>query len=158
MTDAVRAWWSLREAREKWLIALAIILSLVLGIYQFALVPSASYRGEQRRAFEAALEARALVSTAIAQRASRREPERENQPLQSVLTRTSDLYGLSIARLAPGDDGGLNVWLEGVPPQLLYAWIGELERTHGVRVAKASLRREEAGEALTANLYMRREG
>jgi len=158
VTDGVKTWWNTRETREKGLILVALLLSVVLGVYQFALVPSARYREAQKTDFQTALEDHAMVSAAIVQRVSRAEPESANQPLQSVLSRTSELYGLSITRLLPADEGGLNVWLEGISPKLLYAWIGELERSHGVRVAKASLRRDEDRKTLTANLYMKREG
>ncbi len=156
MMGSLKQWWLDREPRERWLIAVAVFLSLAVVLYQFVLIPSAGFRADQKRAFSAALSEYAYVSDAARTLSGEAAAPSRSQPLQSVLTNTSDLYGLTISRLAPADASGLNVWFDDVPPELLYAWLGELEREHGVRVERAAVRRNPGTEAVNANLYLMR--
>lgn len=150
----MQQWWLDREPRERWLIAVAVILSLVVAIYQFILVPSAKFRADQTRAFSTALSEYAYVSSATQTVTAKKSVPSRSQPLQSVLTTTSDLYGLTISRLAPAESNGLNVWFDDVAPELLYAWLGEIEREHGVRVERAAIRRNTGSEGVNANLFL----
>jgi general secretion pathway protein M len=157
MIGALRTWWDARETRERLLILLAGILSGAIIAWQFIFLPSAKFRSDQERAFSAALgEYVYVTSVTQTMTASQARPSR-GQPLQAVLTNTSDLYGLTISRLLPADDEGLNVWIDTAPAQLLYAWIGDLEREHGVRVERAAIRRNQAGDGVNANLFLRRQ-
>ncbi|MEM7767983.1 MAG: type II secretion system protein M [Pseudomonadota bacterium] len=154
----IGTWWNGLEAREKQLILIAGVLSAVIGLYQLILVPSLGFADSQQQRYRAALSEQADVRAAAAQARTTAAPETANQPLQSVLTNTAGLYGLTITRLAPAENDGLNLWFDGVPPQILYAWIGDLERAHGVRVGKASLRNDPEGGTISANFYMARTG
>lgn len=156
MMGAFRQWWIDREPRERWLLGTAAILSLVVVAYQFILVPTAGFRADQKRAFSSALSEYAYVSAATRSVTARQSVPTRNRPLQAVLTNTSDLFGLTISRLAPAERDGLNVWFDSVSPELLYAWLGELEREHAVRVERAAIRRNPDSEDVNANLFLLR--
>ena len=157
MIGALRTWWDARETRERLLILLAGILSGAIIAWQFILLPSAKFRGDQERAFSAALGEYAYVTSVTQDMAARQSVATRDQPLQAVLSNTSDLYGLTISRLLPADDEGLNVWIDTAPAQSLYAWIGDLEREHAIRVERAAIRRNQAGDGVNANLFLRRQ-
>jgi len=153
----IETWWKGLEGRERTLILVAGILLAVVVLYQFVLVPSRGYAETQAQRYRTALSELHEVRAVAATVRQAELPETANQPLQSVLTNTASLYGLTITRLAPAEDDGLNLWLDGVSPQLLYAWIGDLERAHGVHVGKASLRADPEGGTISANVYMARD-
>ncbi len=156
MIEPLLVWWNAREAREKLLIAVAGLLTLTLAVWQFVLVPSSAFRDTQRRAFGQALSEHAFVVAASRATGNANEPATRDQPLQSVLSTTSDLYGLTMSRILPADENGLNVWFDSAEPALLYAWIGELERQHGVRVQRAVMRRNPEGTQVNANFFFTR--
>jgi len=153
----IQTWWTEREPRERQLLLIAGGLSAVLVLHQFIYLPSQAFADTQAQRHRTALSEYADVKVAARTATSRNAPETINQPLQSLLTNTAGLYGLSISRLSPAEDNGLNLWLDGVSPQLLYAWIGDLEASHGVRVGKASLRADPEGTTISANFYMSRD-
>ena len=157
MTGGVRQWWLEREPREKLLLAVAGALCVLIAAYQFAFMPSSAFRAEQERAFSAALSEYAYVSSVTDNMMETRSDPSREQPLQAVLTNTSGLYGLTISRLVPAEADGMNVWLDSASPQLLFAWVADLERSHGVRVERAAIRRNQEGDKVTANLFLQRQ-
>lgn len=156
MMDTLTSWWRSREPRERLLVALAVVLSLVLGVYQFAWKPAEQFRLRAERAYETALVDNMLVHQATRHGVADGQAETSREPLQTVLTTSAGLYGLTISRLRPAENDGMNLWLDSASPQLLYAWLSELEVRHGVRVGKAALRTTPESGAVSANLYVQR--
>lgn len=152
----IKTWWTEREPRERHLILTAIVISAAIVLYQFIFVPSQNFMAAQSQRYRTTLAEYSDVRSAAATAQSRAEPASSRQPLQSLLTNTAGLYGLTITRLSPAEDDGLNLWLDGVSPQLLYAWVGDLETSHGVRVGKASVRLDQDSNSVSANFYMSR--
>lgn len=153
----IKAWWSSRDVRERILIGVAGLLTCAILLVQFVLLPAQAFAGRQERAYAAALAEQADVRAALAGRMQAGAVESRERPLQAVLTSSAELYGLSIARLLPAEDEGLNLWIEDVPAELVYAWIAELERVHAVRVGRASIRRNREGDTVNVNLYVSRD-
>ena len=156
MMETLLQWWRTREPREHILIVVALSLSLALGFYQFVWKPADAFRLNSERAFEAA-----LVDSALVQQASRRggtddASATNRQPLQTVLTSSSALYGLTISRLRPAENDGMTLWLDSASPQLFYSWVSELELRHGVRVEQASIRTTPETGMVSINLYVHR--
>lgn len=156
MMKGFQAWWGAREPREQLLISVAVFLSLVLGLYQFAWVPSVAFRERAEQAYRIALSDNAAVHAATRPTGETRQVNTGSQPLQLVVTQTSGFYGLEITRMLPDESTGLNLWLDNVPAETFYAWLSELEREHGVRVEKASVRLVSAEAHVNANIFVRR--
>ncbi|MEL6781979.1 MAG: type II secretion system protein GspM [Pseudomonadota bacterium] len=152
------AWWTAREAREQLLIIVAAILAVAVALFQFGLIPSATARDRAERAYANALAENADVRKAAARRVKTADAASRNEPLQTVVTNTSDLYGMTITRLLPAENDGLNLWLESEYPQTVFAWLTDLETNHGVRVGKASLRRNSDEQTVSVNVYLARGG
>ncbi|MEM0986509.1 MAG: type II secretion system protein GspM [Pseudomonadota bacterium] len=153
----IAAWWARLEVRERLLVMVAGVLALIVVLYQFMLVPAQGYAETQDMRFQTALSEYNDVRRVAQSAVGHSEPDSASQPLQVVLTNTAELYGLSITRIAPAEGNGLNLWLDDVSPQLVYAWIGDLENSHRIRVGKASLRADPDSDTVSANFYMSRD-
>lgn len=154
----IKAWWTARDPREQLILVVGGVVVALLALYQFAFVPSAAFKARAERAYVNALSESADVKTATEARLRVADAPSRSQPLQTVVTNTSDLYGLTITRLLPAENDGLNLWLEGERPDTVFAWLSELERSHGVRVGKASLRRNSDEQTVSVNVYLARGG
>ena len=156
MMETVSNWWRGREPREHVLISVAVLLSVVLGFHQLVWNPAMAFQQGAERAYETALVDYALVQQAARRTNPQSDVTTAREPLQTVLTSTAGLYGLTISRLRPAENDGMNLWLDTAPPQLLYAWLSELELRHGVRVERAALRITPDAGTVSANLYVQR--
>lgn len=152
----MKDWWKAREPREQWLLLLGGGVALTVLIFQYVWEPSTRFVSQQRTVLATALSERADVRRAVSNRVDGPMEPRSQQPLQLLLTQTADLYGLTLSRIVPAEDNGFNVWLDEARPVLFYAWVAELEREYGVRVGKASLRRNSDERTVNANIYMSR--
>ncbi|MCI4644846.1 MAG: type II secretion system protein M [Hyphomonadaceae bacterium] len=156
MMKAVTAWWTSREAREQMLIATALILSFLIGLYQFGWVPAKAYRVQGAQAYSTALSDNVAVREATRSAVPNREIRTSRDPLQLIVTETSAYYGLAVTRMLPDESGGLNLWLDNVPSGGLYPWLAELEREHALRVEKATVRLIDSEARVNANVFIRR--
>lgn len=154
----MNTWWDAREPRERLIIIIGGVIAGFLALYQFVMAPSSDFRERAERRYSNALAENFDILTAITTRSSSAEAPSRNQPLQTVVTNSSDLYGMTITRLIPAENEGLNIWLEAEGPETVFAWLSELERTHGVRVGRASLRRNSDEQTISANVYLARGG
>lgn len=151
------AWWNAREIREKWILLIGGVIALAVVLFQFAWLPSQEYRQRAERAHAAAALDLSLIRAQEAQ--AGQTISSSNQPIQSVITRLADGYGLTLSRLIPAGDAGMNVFIDAADPLLIYAWLLELERAHGIRVgATSTLRRNADQSTVSANLYVSRGG
>lgn len=150
-------WWNEREPRERLILTVGLIVALTLGLFQFAWVPSQEFRDRAERAHASALTDIVAVKRQKSFLGGEVAVETTNQPIQSVITRMADGFGLPLARLVPAGSEGMNVFIDAASPLLLYAWLGELERVHGIRVgATSTVRRNSDNQTVNANLYLSR--
>ncbi|MEM6625996.1 MAG: type II secretion system protein GspM [Pseudomonadota bacterium] len=147
-------WWNARDARERLLLTICAALVALVSIVQLGVVPSMSYRERAANALEREVAINEEVRAVAATKTDQRATPSDGRPLQAIVSDTSSLFGLEVNRMAPTDQGGLNLWLEAEPPQPLYAWLVDLERVHGVRVGKASIRWNSDQTTISANLYV----
>jgi general secretion pathway protein M len=151
----MKAWWNARDAREQLILMVGGAIALLVLVYQFAWLPAESFRARAERDHAAALANLAAVQRAEANTVVERATPTASQPLQSVITRTAEGFGLTISRLVPAGDEGMNVFLDAAPPLLVYAWLGELERNYGVRVGgNSTLRKNSDNQTVSANIYL----
>lgn len=149
-------WWSSLEANERRLITIAGLMLVFIVLYQFIYLSSNSAVEQARRGYADALSENAAVVEATRSFVASSEAATSNQPLQTVVTNTADAYGMTITRLIPAENDGINLWLEAEAPQTVYSWLSELERAHAVRVGKASLRRNSDEQTVSVNVYLSR--
>lgn len=150
-------WWKARDERERLILIVGGLVALTLGMFQFAWLPSQEYRARAERAHAAALADLAAVQQQARDSVGDTAIATSNQPIQSVITRMADGYGLNLSRLVPAGSEGMNVFIDAGSPLLIYAWLAELERVHGIRVgATSAVRRNSDNQTVNANLYLSR--
>ena len=148
--------WNTREPRERLLLGVALALSLALAVYQFLWTPALSFQSKAKRDYANAQSDFSLVQQSVGSLNGPVNTTGSQAPLQSVVVDVAGVYGLTISRIEPASDGGLNLWFEAESPNGLFAWLSDLHANHGVFVGKASMRTVQNGEAVSANLYVNR--
>ncbi len=148
--------WNERSTREKLLIVLMVLSLLVFGTYLGAYKPLVAYRATAERRAEAARSLHAEVAKGAARVAAIRAAVAERKPtttgtLRTTITISARRANIVITRLEP-EELGLNVWLDAVPLIDLYKWLETLSREQGIVVRKASIRRQEEGTGVRAQL------
>ncbi len=151
----IKTFWTELEPRERTLILLAGIIVFAVFLYQFVYVPSVQSKARAQRAYADALAENVTIAAAV-RNSTGSYSDNNQQPLQTVVTNLSDLFGITITRLIPAENAGLNLWLEAESPETVYAWLSELERSYGVRVGKATLRRNSDEQSVNVNVYLSR--
>ena len=152
----MKDFWEARDARERLLLLIAGALTIAFVLFQFIWTPAQDFRSRAERGLATASSDLELVrqSTAVAIDQSR--PETLNTPLQSVVTDMATVYGLTISRIEPSQNDALTLWFEAVAPTAIYAWLVDLENSHGVKVQKASIRLTQDGLNVSANVNVSR--
>ena len=149
MTD----WWTGMEARERLLIAVAAGLTVLVVIWQFALVPSLNARAEARanledvdrnlsRIQESYMRKRAVGSAA----ASARPTSASIDDFKAKVTESAGNMGLSIARLQGDDTNAVRLVFENVDPRLVFLWLEDVQASHSGQVTRFNM--EQAGGGL----------
>lgn len=153
-------WWQALSNREKLLISAMLLLAIIIGLTYGILQPLKTYHKDGTRAVAAATaiaaRARILVDEAV-----RLEPAESARPtavpsedVRGAIAQSSQQLGISVARLQPGSDGDVTVWLENVSAQDVYAWLKLLQSDFGVSVKEASLQARDGRSGLRAQFVL----
>ena len=159
MTAALKPiahWWNGLSPREHLMLGgLGVILALLILWYAMA-APLLVWRAEGIDTLEAARRDAAFVESAIAEAATlgTAQPKVTTGDLRASISESALARGVPISRLQPEAAGGINVWVEGITPSLLYAWLAEIEKTYGIGTARAVISRAADGSGLTAQLLL----
>lgn len=149
-------WWISLSQRERLLIAVAGILTMLFILFQFVAKPSWDSKDRAERGYANALEDWHAVQRAAGAGTKSGNFATSGMPLQTVVTNTADSYGLTITRLLPDESNNLNVWMDSVNSNTAFFWLKELETNHGIRVGQASLRQDTASDTVSLNVYLTR--
>ncbi|MFN7002560.1 MAG: type II secretion system protein GspM [Roseinatronobacter sp.] len=148
-----------RTPRERWLLAILLVIGMPLGWYQGVIVPL-----EQREAAarQALLESRALERWLEAQRAELAAlpvaVETEELPLPGLGAIDARLQAAGLdAALSTATGGGVSVVLEDAEYVVLMPWLELFERETGYVLAQLSLRRGDLPGQVRAELVLRPE-
>lgn len=157
MIGALERFVLARTRRERWLLALLLVVGVPLGWYQAVIVPLETRETELRaalveaQALERWLEARRVELEALPQPDT---PAERPVPGLSVIDASLQAAGLSAA-LSTATGGGINVLLEAVDFVILMPWLEAFERDTGYDLAQLSLRRADQPGQVRAELLLR---
>ncbi len=157
MTGALERFVLARTRRERWLLALLLVVGLPLGWYHGVIVPLETRESASRQAL---LEAQALERWLEARRAELAAlppaDTRADQPLPGLSAIDASLQeaGLSAA-LSTATGGGIAVLLEEVEFVILMPWLEAFERGTGYDLAQLSLRRGDQPGQVRAEFLLR---
>lgn len=145
-------WWFDREPRERALLLGVAMMAGLFAFFQFLVLPLVHYRASAQDQYDAALailedvEAGARTAQAIRAAAGAR-PE---GAVRTIVAATATELGLAITRLQPLETAELDVWLDNVSAQLLYAWVGRLQE-RGIPVTRAVIQKSD-GATVSAQI------
>jgi type II secretory pathway component PulM len=149
------AWWELREPRERLLIMLAALLTIVVLVQQFLIRPLLSAQVEARTLHERAAETLDIVAADAQAIAAARlvtptgvlsRQALTGDALRAALTGLAAQRGLEISRLQTTPDGGFSINMENADPQLFFEWLAEAEAAFGAQTQSASITKATNGQ------------
>lgn len=157
----MKDYWNGLNARERMLIGLALVLTLVIGGYQFVYKPITAWkasaeRAYQRQALETHQTLEGLARLQLAEQEAKQGQTNSRESLELLLSRTAAVRGLDITRLDPAGQNGRTVWFDRVAPDLVSIWVYELENVHGLEVTSLDLRRQADAGMLRGNITVRK--
>ncbi|MEL7113212.1 MAG: type II secretion system protein GspM [Pseudomonadota bacterium] len=148
------AWWSGMEARERLLIAIAALLTMLVVIWQFVLVPGMRANAEARanladadrtlsRIQESYMLKRAIGSAAPT---NARPTSASIEDFKAAVTGSAGDIGLSISRLQGDDTTSVRLVFENADPRMIFLWLEDVQAKHSGQVTRFNM--EQAGGGL----------
>lgn len=156
----MKAWFLQLTRREQlylMVMAGAVLLWLML---QWAVLPLAERRAQMALNNQSAGELLARVDAKVNQLLTLRETEgaRQNGSLSAIITRTSELAGLSVRRLQPNSRGEVQVRFESVDYDALVRYLHAIEVTEGLIILEASISQGGRSGGVNATLRLAQPG
>ncbi|UTW56521.1 type II secretion system protein GspM [Kordiimonas sp. SCSIO 12610] len=149
MTSLMK-WWYDRDDRERILLTIMAVMIVLFLVYFLLYLPLKQHRNQLQYQYEAAISDAAIIESAILE--ASRIQENDTQKLattdadvRQVISQSAQKLGLTLTRLQPDQTSGLNVWVDSVETTVFYQWVLELQKQHGIYVARASLNNDNNG-------------
>ncbi|MCK5748938.1 MAG: type II secretion system protein M [Oricola sp.] len=139
-------WWQDLSPRERVLVMIAGALACVLLVSLGVVRPLAEWRASTARSAQSARDAYelTLAAAAVAGGAEDQAPQTQT-PARDALIRTTAAAGIQLVRLGTENNNQIEVQIEPVSGDVLFAWLAELENRYGLTIAFADLSRGQAG-------------
>jgi type II secretory pathway component PulM len=144
-------WWSGLEARERLLIMVAAMLTAIVLVWQFVLVPTLNTRAEAR----AMLEESDRTLSRIQENYMRKRAQGAASPanvgpavasiedFKARVTGAASDMGLSIARLQGDNTTYVRLVFENADPRMIFLWLEDIQARHNGQVSRFNM--EQAG-------------
>ncbi|MEL6860047.1 MAG: type II secretion system protein GspM [Pseudomonadota bacterium] len=150
----MREWWDTMAPRERALIGIAAILTLVIVVWQFVVVPTLSARAEARanldqadRTLSQIQESYFLKRAQGVVAASGARPTSGNiDDFKGAITGAAGDIGLAIARLQGDESTSVRLVFENVDPRMVFVWLEDVQAKHAAQVTRFNM--EQAGGGL----------
>lgn len=147
-------WWRNLAPRERLLIAVAGLLSVVVIGWQFILVPSMAARAEAEVRLNEADRTLARIqeryglqrALGAAAPANARPTSASIEDFKAAVTGAAGSVGLSIARLQGNDSTSVRLIFEDADPRLIFVWLESVQANHSGQVTRFNM--EQAGGGL----------
>jgi len=142
------AWWNDREPRERLLLAIAGGLLAFAIVLQFVLMPAVRSKTAQKaRSVTAAQTLDLVVADAAArdERVAGGDMVASLDDLRAGIVDLANRRGLSVSRVQGGEAGSVTIAMDSASPELIMAWIADIEATYRARPSRVSLSNDGAG-------------
>ena len=147
------AWWKTMAPRERLLIAIAGILTMIVIGWQFVLVPSMAARAEAEMRLNEAdrtlaqIQERYGLQRALGSAAptNARPTSANMEDLKAAVTGAAGDVGLAIARLQGNDTSSVRLIFENVDPRLIFVWLESVQANHSGRVTRFNMEQSGGG-------------
>ena len=143
-------WWHDRDERERTLLTIMSVMLFLFLIYFLLYLPIKKHRTELQHQYQAAMNDAAVVNSAVIEASKIKENDTQrtlisDADIRQVISQSAQQLGLTLTRLQPDQTNGLNVWIDSVETPVFYQWILDLQKKHGIYVARASLNNDNNG-------------
>jgi general secretion pathway protein M len=140
------AWWNDLSARERMLVSVAGLLAGVLLLTLLIIRPLAAWSSAADRKATQARDAYELTATAAAVAGSNSTNETAGaSPLRQSVISTAGSAGIELVRIGSVSEARIEIQTAPADADLMFTWLGDLERHHGVSVVFADMTRGDAG-------------
>ena len=148
------AWWTGLADRERLLILIAGLLTALVVVWQFVLIPTTSARAEARANLEEADRDLARIQETYMRKraqgsaapANARPTSASIEDFKAAVTGSAGDIGLSIARLQGDNDTSVRLVFENADPRLIFLWLEDVQAKHCSQVMRFNM--EQAGGGL----------
>lgn len=145
----VADYWTGRTARERGLVAGLGVLLLAALVWYGLIAPLSTWHGDSRDRYAASVERYRSVEAGVAryQAADAGASARAggDQPVRTIASERARVHGVTIARVLPGDDGRLNLWIDQAESRALIDWLADLDRQYAIFATRITVEREADG-------------
>lgn len=146
-------WWKTMAPRERLLIAVAAVLTVVVVGWQFVLVPTLTARAEASvRLADADRTLSRIQENYILKRAQGAAAPTDGRPTSSSIEdfRASIIQaagetGLEIARLQGNDPSNVRIIFDGADPRLVFLWLEKIQANYSGQVTRFNMEQSGGG-------------
>ena len=147
-------WWQGLAPREKALIGTAVVLTVVIVLWQFVFVPTMSARAEARANLDDADRVLARIQENYIMKRAQGAASATNlaatvsniEDFKAAVTGSAGDIGLAIARLQGNDATSVRLVFENSDPRMIFLWLEDIQAKHSAQVTRFNM--EQAGGGL----------
>lgn len=147
-------WWQNMAPRERLLIGVAGLLTVIVVTWQFIFVPTVAARAEARASLDEADRVLSQMQENYvfkrAQGAANANAARSTsgniEDFKAAVTGSAGDIGLAIARLQGNDSTSVRLVFENSDPRLVFLWLEDIQAKHSAQVTRFNM--EQAGNGL----------
>lgn len=143
------AYWTGRTARERGLVTGLGIFLMAALLWYGLIAPLSAWHGDSRDRYAASVERYRGVEAGIARYQSASAGATAqlggDQPVRTIASERARVHGVTIARVLPGDDGRLNLWVDQAESAALIDWLADLDRQYGIAASRITIESEDGG-------------
>ncbi|MGY0561432.1 type II secretion system protein GspM [Luteimonas sp. A277] len=139
-------WWHGRARREQWMLSLmCAAIAVFIGWYG-VLAPLLVARDRAAERHASAIQDRVEIEQTLARVAAASQDRPAPPPVDrfhALVADSAGAAGIGLERQEPSPDGGVEVGIDAVPANALFAWLDTLRLEHGIAPEAVDIERRE---------------
>ena len=147
-------WWQNMAPRERLLIGIAAVLTVIIVAWQFIYVPTMSARDEARANLDEADRVLSEIqenyvckrAQGAANASNARATSGNIEDFKAAATGSAGDIGLASARLQGNDTTSVRLVFENSDPRLVFLWLEDIQAKHSAQITRFNM--EQAGNGL----------
>ncbi len=144
----MNAFWNTRTGREKLLLGVSALLTILLLVSLLMVRPALVARTEAGNNLAVATRTLDAVTASVSASSPGIAGQSGSASAEMLRTGLVDLAargGLAVSRLQAGDQGQVVVQFDAASPALIFAWLDRVEQQYGAKPFEATLSGESGG-------------
>lgn len=138
------SWLDTRTPRERILVFVAALLTIVLLSWQFGVRPTLEAHADAKKAQSTALRDFNIVQSGLPKMTA--GPNTAREPFSRVvMLQVANENQISISRVQPGQDGELQLWFEDTQTAHVYAFLSQITGQYATRIGRVQINSRDGG-------------